>query len=274
MKKVSILIIVGMSLLIVFYQKNKSPQGDPLFNQNKSQDLFLKQNNTKFDVTKNSDSTKKNSARVPQLNQAPKITPLILSGVKPVISKELQEDQERIAVEGYGTYPEVDLNNTNPHKRHLVDAFKDPKTNAGSISIVGKREPFDLARYQSDPTYYLNSVEPGRAFDTAQPSADTQPIKHNYKKYYETVQNTPVYLEAKASPDMPVSFTAFDGGQFQNGLSFITIKANSNGVAKAEFTATSGVINQARVKAASPVNSGTLQWIVNVSLQAKNDQNL
>jgi len=182
------------------------------------------------------------------------------------VSQELLAEQERIATEGYGTFPVVDLNDMNAHKQHVLDALQDPQNNSGSISITGKREKFDLAKYNSDPSYYIDTVEPGRAFDIAQPEEGVKPLARLGSNYHEAIQNEAVSLEARGEPNMPVSFTAFDGGTFQNGLGFITLKANGSGVASAEFTPTSGVIALCRIRAASPVNSGTLQWLVNAHL--------
>ena len=181
--------------------------------------------------------------------------------------------QRVIEEKGYGTFPAVDLKDSNPQKEHLLKALQDPKNNSGSISIVGKRKQFDIGRYKSDPTYYLNSVEPGRCFDSAQAEEGVNRLQRSGKSTLRTEQKKTVQLSAKGENGMPISFTAFDGAHFQNGLSFITLKADSSGTAVAEFTPTEGVINQARIRAASPVNSGTLQWTVFVSLPKKVSNN-
>ena len=183
-----------------------------------------------------------------------------------VLDNTNKHAQQIIESKGYGTFPPVDLNDNNAQKEHLIQALKDPKNNSGAISIVGKREKFDKERYSKDPGYYLNSGEPGRAFDCAHAAEGVSRIERVGNSTFRTEQKKTVSLIAKASSGMPVSFTAFDGGHFQNGLSFITLKADASGVATAEFTPTEGVINQSRVRAASPVTSGTLQWTVFVSL--------
>ena len=190
------------------------------------------------------------------------------SGVDP----KAKNDQAVIEAEGYGSFPPVDLSEKNKHKEHLLNALRDPENNSGSISIVGKREKFDLDRYQKDPSYYMDSVEPGRAFDSAQAVPGVNPLERVGLGSIETSQNKSVSLEVKGEPGMPVSFTVFDGGHFQNGLSFITLKADGKGIATAKFTPTSGVINLTRIRAASPVSSGTLQWnvLVHLNNQVKN----
>lgn len=229
-------------------------------------------------------SSEKVSPRVPDRDASKKIVKHIShkDEVKPVIERKdpgvildhkLKNAQEVIEGKGYGTFPPVDLKDMNEHKKHVLDALQDPKNNSGSISIVGKRERFDPERYKEDSSYYLNSVEPGRAFDSAQAGPDVKKLERVGYASIQTVQNKKVTLEAKGISGMPISFTVFDGGHFQNGLSYITLKADASGVAKAEFTPTDGVINQTRIRAASPVNSGTLQWNVFVHLNNQEANN-
>lgn len=190
-----------------------------------------------------------------------------------VLDHKLKTAQMVIEDKGYGTFPPVDLKEMNEHKQHVLNALQDPRKNGGAISIVGKREKFNPVRYKEDPLYYLDSVEPGRAFDAAQPGPDVKKLERVGYASIQTKQNEPVILEARGESGMPISFTVFDGGKFQNGLSYITLKADADGVARAEYTATDGVINQTRIRAASPVNSGTLQWNVFVHLNQKESQN-
>ncbi|NQZ57883.1 MAG: hypothetical protein HRT88_10525 [Lentisphaeraceae bacterium] len=182
------------------------------------------------------------------------------------IDDSYRKEQQSLLAKGYGKFPAVDLNNMNAHKQHVLEALKDPKNNSGSISITGKREKFDLARYKADPSYYLDSVEPGRAFDAAQPGPGVKRLERIGKSSIRTEQSETITLNVQSQNGMPVSFLVTDGGAFQNGLSFITVKAGADGIASTEFTPGSGVIRQVRVRAGSPSNSGTLQWIVNVYL--------
>ena len=185
----------------------------------------------------------------------------------------LESERLRIEKEGYGTFPAVDLKEMNPHKEHVLKALKDPQNNSGVISIVGKRQKFDLQNYLADPSPYLNSVSPGRAFETAQAGPDVKRIVRQGQASLQAKQGETVTLSARVSSNAPLSLTTFDGGKFSNGLSFITLKADSSGFASAEYTPTSGVINQVRIRAASPLNSGTLQWTVNVHLTDKKSNN-
>lgn len=190
-----------------------------------------------------------------------------------ILDHKHKNAQEVIEGKGYGKFPAVDMKNMNEHKQFMLNALQNPKENSGAVSIVGKREKFDLERYLEDPTYYLNTVEPGRAFDSAKANSEIKNIERVGYSSIQTTQNKTVELKAKGEKGMPVSFTVFDGGHFQNGLSFITIKAGEGGVATAEYTPTNGVVNQTRIRAASPVNSGTLQWTVFVHLENQEAKN-
>ena len=188
-------------------------------------------------------------------------------------SQKLIDEQTIIVSKGFGTFPPVDTENMNPHKEHVFAALEDPANNGGVISIVGKREKFDLAKYKDNPSYYLDTVEAGRAFDSIQAGEGVTPIIRAGSGFLEAEQNKPVTLSVQASSGMPVSFTVFDGGQFENGLSFITVKADSDGFASVEFTATTGVVNQSRIKAASPLNSQAVNWKVLVHLPTEISKN-
>jgi len=80
------------------------------------------------------------------------------------------------------------------------------------------------------------------------------------------VQGEAVRLAVQAVPESPVTFTSFDLGQFSNQLTTITVLADENGVASTEFLATPGTINDVNILAASPMASGQVKFVVNVSL--------
>ncbi len=187
------------------------------------------------------------------------------------LDDSFRNQQQEIASKGYGSFPPVDMEKMNPNKEYLLNALKDPQNNPGAISIVGKREKFNLEEYKQDPQKYLNIVAPGRAFDCAQAAEGVKPIQQVGEASLRVKQNESITLQAKGLSNMPISFTVFDGGIFeQNGLNSITLQADASGLVSVEYIPTSGVINQVRIRAASPVNSGTLEWIVNVSLPDSN----
>ena len=80
------------------------------------------------------------------------------------------------------------------------------------------------------------------------------------------VQGESVYLEVGGVSGMPVTFTSFDLGAFDNDLNSITVRADERGRARVKFTATPGTINDIHILAASPVTSGQMRYLVNVRL--------
>ena len=191
----------------------------------------------------------------------------------PAPSERLKALDEKITAGGYGVFPAVDMTRPNPQRDFVAAALKDPANHPGGISLMGKREPFDAARYAADPSYYLNSAEPGRAFDAAPAGPGVTPLKLEGSSYFETAQGEAVTLSVQAKPNSPVSFCAFDGGVFDNDMSFTTVQAGSDGMASVEFKPTTGVINQCRIRAASPLHSQTIPFLVNVHLPGYDAEN-
>jgi len=65
------------------------------------------------------------------------------------------------------------------------------------------------------------------------------PIKRDSDFAYELIQGESVSLRARVQPEMPVTFYA-TLGVFDNSLKIITVQANENGIAEANFTANEG----------------------------------
>lgn len=123
---------------------------------------------------------------------------------------------------------------------------------------------YDPVTFQQDPKSYLNTVEPGRVWQVAQPGANVKAIKSLTPYFTEAEQGQAVALKVKANPGAPVTYTAFDGGAFQNLLTSITVQADADGVASAQFTGTTGVVYDVDILVGSPLNSGQVSFVVNV----------
>ena len=82
-------------------------------------------------------------------------------------------------------------------------------------------------------------------------------------------QGQTVTLRAVAVPGAPVTFTSFDLGAFENQLTSITVRADAEGLARAQFTGTPGTVQDVRILAASPMTSGQLHYTVRVRLPRK-----
>ncbi|NQZ59002.1 MAG: hypothetical protein HRT88_16240 [Lentisphaeraceae bacterium] len=216
-------------------------------------------------------TTQKHNRVAPAVRQSASAPHLQLQAPMPATSAELLEERQRLVSEGYGKFPAIDLSKMNKHKEATLEAFSDPQRFSGRISIVGKRQKFDLARYQKNPSYYLDITEPGRAFDAAQAGEGFSRLERLSPAFLDTVQGEAVAISVRGEKSMPISLTAFDGGQFDNGLSSITVKADSSGFASVNFLPTTGVIADCRIRAASPTSTGTLGFVVSVTLPKKTE---
>lgn len=123
---------------------------------------------------------------------------------------------------------------------------------------------FDSKGFATNPTSYLNTVEPGRVWQSAQPAKGVAQAIPISPEYVEVLQGQPVVLTVKAIPNAPVTFTSFDLGAFSNGLTSITVAADREGIAIAPFTGTPGTYNECNILAASPLASGQVKFVVNV----------
>ena len=164
----------------------------------------------------------------------------------------------------YGQTPAIDPD-ANPQVASVVAALREKK-HPERLSPMIAPPAFDAKAYQADPQAYLNTVEPGRAFQSAQPGPDVKVLQRMSPRLVKVTQGESVTLEVKAVPDAPVTFTSFDLGQFENQLTSITVQANETGVAQAEFSATPGTIDHVNILAASPVTTGQARFLVDVAV--------
>ena len=156
--------------------------------------------------------------------------------------------------------------NANPQVRSIAEALRD-KNHPERLSPLLPPKAFDAAAYKQDPKAYLDVVEPGRCFQSAQPGKDVPKLQPLSPQLQEVAQGQSVTLRVRATPKSPISFTSFDLGKFQNELTAITVEANDQGVAEVKFWGTAGTINEVNIVAASPMSSGQARFIVNVTKQ-------
>ena len=112
---------------------------------------------------------------------------------------------------------------------------------------------------------YLAVAEPGRIFDARPAALGTPAIRFAGESAVEVHSGSATKLRVRVLPEAPVSFTALDGGAFQNGLNAITVLADRDGVASAVFTATPDVHGLGAVAAASPLTSGRVSFLIDVA---------
>lgn len=132
------------------------------------------------------------------------------------------------------------------------------------LSALIQPKAFDQASYDQDPLKYLNTVEPGRCFQSAQPGPGVPEIKPVGVMPTVLPRGGSVDLRVQTQPHAPCSFTAMDLGSFSNHLNATTVAADAAGVATATFTASPGVVGMASVNAASPVATGRVRFQIMV----------
>lgn len=153
---------------------------------------------------------------------------------------------------------------SNPMTKSVAEAI-DTQTHPERLTPMIGPEPFDLVRYQADELAYLNTVEPGRVWQVAQPGDNVPRIVSASGPTHYIDPGETVVLRLMVPPGMPATFTSFDLGAFENLLTSITVRADAKGIAQASFTASSGTVGTVNILAASPVTSGQMRYIVYVA---------
>jgi len=153
----------------------------------------------------------------------------------------------------------------NPQVASVYEALKSRKNPERFSSFVRPPE-FDRTAYKADPDTYINTIEPGRVFQSAQPGPDIKRIQAVSARYQRVTQGEQVPMVVQATPDAPVTFTSFNLGHFENQLTSITVKADAEGKAAARYTAAKGTVNDVSILAASPMTSAQAEFRLLVKL--------
>jgi hypothetical protein len=124
-------------------------------------------------------------------------------------------------------------------------------------------DAYDLAAIQANPAaYYARSV-PSRVWQIA-PTRAGEPAREDIMvlappfRFVEANSHKPVPITVRAKAGRPVTFTALDTGRFANGRISITVPADQDGYAKADFWV--GDAGDFRVLAGSPENKGPAEF--------------
>jgi hypothetical protein len=188
--------------------------------------------------------------------------------IEPILGAESAKEKQGETPAAQKPPPEMDYGMTqpvrgdlNPQTKSIVEAVQ-TKSHPERLSPLIPPKPFDPVAYKQNPKIYLDVVEPGRVFQTANPGKEVPSIVATSPLYQEVVQGKSVKLRVKAVPRMPCSFTSFDLGHFQNQLTGVTVEANDQGIAEADFFGAPGTINEVKILASSPVSSGQVRFIV------------
>lgn len=149
-------------------------------------------------------------------------------------------------------------------RKQVIGVIEAQRTNTHPerLSMQIAPEKFDAVKFAADPQAYLDVVEPGRVFQTAMATGPES--IHLVIEGPDTVfmnENESKTLAVKGSPRGVVTFSATDGGRFDNHLSSITVQADDSGRASVRFTA-ERTISDANVLVGSPQAVGTACIIV------------
>ena len=150
----------------------------------------------------------------------------------------------------------------NPQTRSVAEARRLSKPER--LSPMLAPEPFDRDTFAADPRTYLDTIEPGRVYQTAQPAADVPRLKVVGFGFFKIRQGESVELRVEATPLAPVTFTSFDAGAFENQLPSITVRAGDDGIATVGFYGTSGTFGDIDILAGCPLASGQARFKVEV----------
>ena len=147
----------------------------------------------------------------------------------------------------------------NPNVRSVMEAAR-TGTHPERLSPLIAPKPFDPAAFAADPKSYMDIVEPGRVFQSAEPGPDVPVLNPQGSASFEIAVGESCTLTVTTRPGYPVTFIAPDLGTFPNSLTSITVQADAQGVASTVYRATGGVIADAQVLAGSPGASGQVKF--------------
>ena len=184
----------------------------------------------------------------------------------PRLSGRPDRDNPVITESPYGTLPQIPVD-ANPAVAQVAESVR-TGVNPERVSAMIVAPPFDLAAYRADPAAYLAESVPGRVWQSAQPGEGVPRLQRIGPRNVALRQGEQVTLAVQASAGNPVTFTSFDAGIFTNQLTSITVAANDEGVARATFVATPGVIENSNILVSSPLCVGQVNFNAIVSLAA------
>lgn len=136
---------------------------------------------------------------------------------------------------------------------------------ASSAAHPHDHKSFNRAAYLADPATYLSKVAGSRVYEVANPAADVAPLTPVGPSGFSVETNAEATLAARTEPGMPVTFLSFGLGQFPaSGLQTVTVAADEQGVARAQFRVTPGTVGSCLITAGSPVVSSNIQFLISI----------
>ena len=244
--------------------------GYALFFKNHTNKIFpppqIASQDSKSNKVRSSINNDETATETDAVNFAPAKETLLINNALSFSAVALNNDTKEILKPqsaNYGLTEGVDPK-ANAQVASVAEALKNTKF-AERLSPLIQPKPFDRAQFEKDPQAYLNVIEPGRVFQTKNPDQEVVVIQRISEPFVTIQQNDKTILKVKALPLMPVTFTSFDLGAFQNKLTSITVQADKDGFAQATFIGTEGTLADCNILASCPETSGRIKFVISVT---------
>ena len=186
-----------------------------------------------------------------------------------VEKKASEETRTYVSLPSAGSSPVVPFE-INKATKLIQEALKSGKEEHQSrLSAMHEAKPFDRAAYEKDPQPYLDEVEPGRIWQSADEGEGVMPIGRLGDFYRKLIQGESAPLSVRTAPNAPATFYSPALGRFEKQLTSITVKADEKGIATAVYTASLGSHDEVTVVAASPMVSGQARFLIDILVPEK-----
>ena len=203
----------------------------------------------------------------------PKPGPIAKPGEPPAGTERAEATQEarKIArdesaqehIRAYGENADIRPDPDNPQVQSIIEAAKQKRSPERFSSLI-KPKPFNRDEWKKSPERYLNVVEPGRIFQTAQPGKGVKQLEAKGGIAKKVRKDGKVRLAVVGEPNAPVTFTVFDKGVLNNGLTSMTVRADAAGEAWVDYRPTPGTSAEVNIMAGSPLASSQVRFIVEI----------
>jgi len=162
--------------------------------------------------------------------------------------------------------PNVDPSIGAAQARESVREAALTKTAPERLTPLVEPPPFDRGAFEADPQRYLNTVEPGRCFQTKRAEGpDDVHLALVSNPRAEINMGEKTALSVKSAPSAPVTFTSFNGGVFDgSGLGSVSVRADARGYATVHYSAGPGTTGDIQIQAGSPMAVGSQLFLVRV----------
>jgi hypothetical protein len=157
---------------------------------------------------------------------------------------------------------------TNPNVASVVEAQRSGLHPERLTPFIAPAA-FDPAAFAKNPQAYLDVVEPGRIWLTAESGPAVTPLSTEQTDHIRIPYLGSTTLTVRAVPLAPVTFTVLDGGMLPNHLGSMTVRADDQGLASTVYTATPGTVDDVQVLAGSPLAAGTVTLVVHVLVEER-----